>query len=127
MAAVTINQMQRTAAEMQRTAAEMGQADANIQHYLMIFATGLGLIIFILVAVVVYEIFLAEATYTYFNRNSELAILREDTSGEPLFARLLVKLALLNDKDQASIVGDLIEEFREFESRLRGYVWVYKQ
>jgi len=43
-----------------------------------------------------------------------------------LTARLL-KLTGASEEERENIVGDLWEEFNEFDSRLAAYIWLYKQ
>jgi hypothetical protein len=43
----------------------------------------------------------------------------------PLAARLLK--SILSDEDREHIIGDVIEEFSLFESKLKAYLWLYKQ
>jgi hypothetical protein len=45
----------------------------------------------------------------------------------PLSVIYLLKLMLLSNNDQNNIIGDLLEEYLQFNSKLRGYLWLYKQ
>lgn len=50
---------------------------------------------------------------------------KKATDELPFAARLLK--SFLSDEDREHIIGDVVEEFSLFESKLKAYLWLYKQ
>lgn len=56
-----------------------------------------------------------------------LQLSRPSTKIEPRGAVYLLSLLIPSNEDKDCIIGDLIEEYAQFQSRAAAYIWIYKQ
>lgn len=64
---------------------------------------------------------------SYYSRKLEGTIKPEKPHNELQIAVRLLKIFLPSDDYQQNIIGDLLEEFSELESKAAAYIWLYKQ
>lgn len=64
---------------------------------------------------------------SYISRVSKEPAQPSKWHNEPEMAVRLLQSLLPLDKSRQNIIGDLLEEFSEFESKTTSYLWLYKQ
>jgi hypothetical protein len=74
-----------------------------------------------------YEIFVGPIVYALFDRERNMMVLIAKLPNRVLVARYLFKATLLPDHEYEAIIGDLHEEFKQFNSKSKARVWVCKQ
>lgn len=53
--------------------------------------------------------------------------LKGTPSSQPVIFKHLIALSTSSLEEQENMIGDLLEEFSEFDSKSKGYLWLYKQ